>query len=48
VQALALQANLSHPVRLNERIFLAILVVFLVYAVVWCLGLFRAFRLPDR
>jgi hypothetical protein len=44
---LTLQANLSQPVRLNERAFFAALVLFLGYTVVWTLGLFRAFRVPD-
>jgi len=47
IGVLTLQANLSQPVRLNERIFLLALVLFLGYTVVWTIGLFRAFRVPD-
>jgi uncharacterized membrane protein len=45
---LTLQANLSQPVRLNERLFLLFLVLFLIYTVVWTVGLFRAFRVPRE
>jgi hypothetical protein len=44
---LTVEANLSEPVRLNEKAFLPVVVLFLVYTVVWTVGLFRAFRVPD-
>ena len=44
---LTVQANLSDPVRLNEKAFVPIVVLFLVYTVVWTIGLFRAFRVPG-
>lgn len=48
IQLLTIQANLSVPVRLNERVFLAFLVLFLGYTGVWCVAFFRSFRLPDK
>lgn len=45
---LTVQANLSHPVRLNESVFLLVLVFFLAYTVVWTIGLFRSFRVPQE
>lgn len=47
IGVLTLQANLSQPVRLNERGFFLALVLFLGYTAVWTIGLFRAFRVPD-
>jgi hypothetical protein len=44
---LTLQANLSDPVRLNERPFFMALFLFLGYTAVWTIGIFRAFRVPD-
>ena len=44
---LTVEANLSQPVRLNEKAFAPIVVMFLAYTVVWTIGLFRAFRVPD-
>ena len=44
---LTVQANLSQPVRLNEGAFFPGLVLFLVYTVVWSIGLIRSFRVPD-
>jgi uncharacterized membrane protein len=43
---LALRANLSEPVRLDETVFLAALVIFLAYTVYWTIVLLRAFRKP--
>lgn len=45
---LTVQANLSQPVRLNERAFFPVLVLFLVYTVVWSIGLIRSFRVPEE
>jgi uncharacterized membrane protein len=47
VQLLTIQANLSQPVKLNERIFLPALILFILYSVYWCIKLLRAFRLPK-
>jgi uncharacterized membrane protein len=44
---LTIEANLSEPVRLNEKAFVPVVVLFLLYTVVWTIGLFRAFRVPD-
>ena len=47
IGVLTVQANLSQPVRLNEQAFFPVLVLFLVYTVVWSIGLIRSFRVPD-
>ncbi len=44
---LTLNANQSDPVRLNERIFLIALILFLIYTAYWCVKYFRAFRIPK-
>ena len=48
IGVLTLQANLSKPVRLNEQAFFPVLVLFLVYTVVWSIGLVRSFRVPEE
>jgi len=45
---LTVQANLSEPVRLNEKAFVPIVFMFLGYTVVWTIGLFRSFRVPGE
>ena len=47
VGVLAVQANLSNPVKLNERVFLTALVLFLLYAACWVVQLILAFRIPG-
>ena len=47
VELLAIQANFSHPVRLNEKLFLCALILFLLYSIYWCVRLLKAFRLPG-
>lgn len=47
VGPLTLKANLADPVRLDERLFLIALSVFLLYTLYWTLALYRAFRLPK-
>ena len=47
VQLLAVQANLSHPVKFNEKLFLTALVLFVLYTAHWCIRFFKAFRLPK-
>lgn len=48
VGLLTMRANLSNPVRLNEGLFIAGLVIFLVYTVYWTVALLRAFRVPKK
>jgi uncharacterized membrane protein len=44
---LSAEANLSDPVRLNESVFLPLVIVFLVYTVVWIFRLFAEFRVQE-
>jgi len=48
VGLLTLRANPSDLVRLDERLFLTALGVFLLYTVYWTVSLLRAFRVPKR
>ncbi len=48
VQLLTIQANLSQPVRLDEKLFLSALILFILYTFYWCIKLFKAFRLPKE
>lgn len=45
---LSLKANLSNPVRLDERILFAALGAFLVFILGWLTAFFRAFRVPAE
>jgi len=45
---LTTSANLSEPVRLNESLFFAFLIVFLIYSVFWTIKLYRSFKLPKK
>lgn len=47
VEVLAWRANLSDPVRLNERLFYPALIGFFVYTGWWVYRTFRAFRVPE-
>jgi ABC-type long-subunit fatty acid transport system fused permease/ATPase subunit len=47
-ELLAIQANLSQPVKLNEKLLIPALILFLLYTVYWCIKLFRSFRLPKE
>lgn len=47
VGLLALRANRSISVRLNERAFLLFLSLFLVFTIAWCVAFYRRFRLPP-
>lgn len=47
VGLLTLEANFADPVRLDERLFLIVLSLFLLYTLYWTLALYRAFRLPK-
>ena len=44
---LTVQANLSQPVRLNERALLLLVLLFLLYTIFWSIGLIRSFRAPG-
>ena len=44
---LSIQANLSNPVRLQERPLFVCLALFLAYTLAWVIVFFRGFRLPD-
>jgi len=44
---LTVHANLSVPIRLNERLFLIALGGFLVYTAYWTIALLRTFRMPH-
>ena len=46
ITGLTIQANLSPPVRLNEVLFLAIFVVYMLYVVWWLVRLVRGLRIP--
>ncbi|MCF7847483.1 MAG: DUF1648 domain-containing protein [Kiritimatiellales bacterium] len=45
---LALQANLSDPVRFNEQLFMPVFVLFMLYSAYWCLRIVLTFRIPDE
>ena len=47
VALLTLDANLSEPVQLNERLFLVFFAAFMIYMPYWLVKLFRRFRAPD-
>lgn len=44
---LTLKANLSDPVRLDEKYFLILLALFFLYTFAWCGAFFRSFRIPE-
>jgi hypothetical protein len=47
VGLLVLDANLTQPVRLNERLFLLVFIAFMLYTLYWCVKVFRSFRVPK-
>lgn len=47
IGVLTVRANLSDPVRLDERLFLGCMGVFLIVTVIWVIRLYRRFRIPD-
>ena len=47
VGLLALHANMTKPVRLNETVLFAALGILLAYSVWWTIMFYRAFRLPS-
>ena len=46
VGLLTMDANLSDPVRLNETVFLAFFLVFMLYVPYWLFKVFRRLRVP--
>jgi len=48
VKALSLKANLSDPVRMDERQFFVGFGALMVFAVVWCVRIFLSFRMPEN
>ncbi len=44
---LTIDANFRDPAQLREWLFLPIFGVYMIYVVVWCVGLLRAFRVPS-
>lgn len=48
VNLLTIQANLSSPVRLDERAFLTALLAFFIFIVYWLVRFLRSFRVPKE
>ena len=48
VSLLAIYANRTDPVQLNEPLFLVLLAVFLLYTLIWTIRLILRFRPPER
>ena len=46
VKLLTFEANRLEPVKLNERLFLFALILFLAYSIYWSIKLIRSFRIP--
>jgi len=44
---ISVAANLSDPVRMNEGIFIVILIAYLAYTAWWLVRIFAAFRVPG-
>ncbi len=44
---LTISANLSEPVRLEETLFIPAVVLFLGYTAIWCISLYRSFKIPG-
>lgn len=44
IDSLVIEANLSCPVRLNERLFFVCLILFVVYTAAWTIAFNRSFR----
>ena len=47
INLLAMQANLSDPVQLNEAIFLVVLIVYLSYTMWWLVKIVRGLQIPP-
>ena len=48
VALLALQANLSTPVKLREDLFFGALALFMIFMIYWSIRLIRKFRIPAK
>jgi len=48
ISILTLDANFSDPVKLNEPLFLAFLIIFLIYTIYWSIKLYISFRVPNK
>jgi uncharacterized membrane protein len=48
ISLLALQANLSDPVKLNERLFLLVFVIYMLYTLLWLVRLVRGLRISPQ
>jgi hypothetical protein len=48
VTYLTIQANLSHPVRLNEDLFFPVFILFMLYTVLWTIRVIVSFRKPKQ
>ncbi len=48
ISLLALQANLSDPVKLDEKVFLIVFVLYILYTLVWLVRLVQGLRMPAQ
>ena len=48
IKLLTFEANRIEPVRLNERLFLTALILFIAYSIYWSIKLIRSFRIPTN
>lgn len=48
VNFLAIKANFSEPMKLNNRLFYSILIALLVYTAYWFVKLYLSFRIPKK
>ena len=48
ISILTVDANLSDPVKLKESLFLAFLIIFLIFTVYWCIKFYKSFRVPKQ
>jgi uncharacterized membrane protein len=48
ISLLALQANLSDPVKLDEKVFLVVFVIYIMYTLVWLVRLVQGLRIPEQ
>jgi uncharacterized membrane protein len=48
LSVLSVDANRSHPVKLNESLLISFVVIFLVYTVYWIIKFYRSFRIPKE
>ncbi len=48
INFLTVEANLSQPVRLNEKLFLTVMAIFMVYTVYWTIKVIRSYKIPGE